>query len=368
MARGARNFVFLSRSALDRPQAKDLVDDLQDHGANVKVVRGDVSKYGDVECAVRAAQGPIGGVIQAAMALKESLWSQMPHWGWHTTIGPKIQGTWNIHNALLTDGRDAQVDFFVMTSSIAGTVGTATESNYCAANAFLDAFARYRNKLGLPAISVGYGMISEFGYLHEHPEIEAFMKRRGIHSINEDEVLQIMDLAITNQLPETWTPYYDRLVGSHILTGVEFEDLKQLRDQGFEGDNTLITDPRAALFGAALKRSINHQSFSSAGGSNLSEQVLKALRDTSRNNTAVLNALGDIISQKVSSLILLPEGKLKSDQQLGDFGLDSMLAAEFRTFIFHALGVDVLFVMFLSHATTVDSLVTFIAEGLRVKS
>ncbi|KAL1869060.1 putative secondary metabolism biosynthetic enzyme [Paecilomyces lecythidis] len=349
-------------------RAKDLVDDLQDHGANVKVVRGDVSKYGDVECAVRAAQGPIGGVIQAAMALKESLWSQMPHWGWHTTIGPKIQGTWNIHNALLADGRDAQVDFFVMTSSIAGTVGTATESNYCAANAFLDAFARYRNKLGLPAISVGYGMISEVGYLHEHPEIEAFMKRRGIHSINEDEVLQIMDLAITNQLPETWTPYYDRLVGSHILTGVEFEDLKQLRDQGFEGDNTLITDPRAALFGAALKRSINHQSFSSAGGSNLSEQVLKALRDTSRNNTAVLNALGDIISQKVSSLILLPEGKLKSDQQLGNFGLDSMLAAEFRAFIFHALGVDVPFVMFLSHTTTVDSLVTFIAEGLRVKS
>ena len=49
----------------------------------------------------------------------------------------------------------------------------ATLSEYCAANAFLDWFARLRNGIGLPAMSVGLGMISEFGYLHKHPDIEA---------------------------------------------------------------------------------------------------------------------------------------------------------------------------------------------------
>ena len=56
-----------------------------------------------------------------------------------------------------------------MTSSVSGSVGTATEGNYCAANYFLDIFARFLKSKGLPGISVGLGMISEVGYLHENP-------------------------------------------------------------------------------------------------------------------------------------------------------------------------------------------------------
>ncbi len=70
-----------------------------------------------------------------------------------------------------------------LTSSISGTVGTATESKCCSSNAFLDLFARYRNSFGLPAVSVGLGMISEVGYLHGHPDIERLMKRKGISVI-----------------------------------------------------------------------------------------------------------------------------------------------------------------------------------------
>ncbi|GKZ79415.1 hypothetical protein AnigIFM56816_003603 [Aspergillus niger] len=161
-------------------------------------------------------------------------------------MSPKVQGTWNLHNALRQNSRDSQLDFFIMTSSISGTVGTATESNYCAANSFLDAFARYRNHLGLPAISIGYGMISEVGYMHEHPDIEALMKRGGVHPINEDELIQIMNMALVNQRPCTWDSRYDHLAGSHILTGVEFTGLQEQRERGFEGDNHVLADPRAA--------------------------------------------------------------------------------------------------------------------------
>jgi hypothetical protein len=64
----------------------------------------------------------------------------MPNKYWHTGIDPKVQGTWNIHNSL--KGHDKDLDFFLLTSSISGSVGTATEANYCAANYFLDNFAR----------------------------------------------------------------------------------------------------------------------------------------------------------------------------------------------------------------------------------
>ena len=91
----------------------------------------------------------------------------MPNEYRHTGIDPKVQGTWNVHNAI--KGKDSELDFFLMSSSISGSVGTATESNYCAANYFLNVFARYRWSLGLPATLVGLGMISEVGYLHDNP-------------------------------------------------------------------------------------------------------------------------------------------------------------------------------------------------------
>ena len=368
MSRGARNFIFLGRSGLAKPAAKALVNDLRKQGANVEVVCGDVGKHEDVERAMKFAILPIGGVIQAAMGLSEALWSGMSHKSWHTSIGPKLQGTWNLHNALREGGRDAQLDFFVMTSSVSGTIGGATGSNYCSANAFLDAFARYRNSLGLPAVSVGLGMISEVGYLHEHPDIEASMKRKGIHAINEDELLQIMDLALMNQHTSAWKPRYDQLASSHLLMGIEFIGLKEQRDRGFDGDDHILADPRASLFAAAFARSTNAgEGIGVSAGHGLPEEVAKALREQGGNGggTSILDAVRMVVAKKMSNLILLPMEKLQSDQKLGEFGLDSMLAAEFRTFIFHALEVDLPFVTLLNKDTSVNSLAQLITKGLQ---
>ncbi|KAJ5100496.1 Acyl transferase/acyl hydrolase/lysophospholipase [Penicillium angulare] len=366
VSRGARRFIFMGRSGVDKPEAKDLVDELISQGAHVTVIRGNVSNYEDVERAVDAADCPIGGVIQAAMALGESLWSEMPHSGWESTLSPKVKGTWNLHNAL-SQGRDSEVDFFVTTSSISGTVGIVTESNYCAANSFLDAFARYRNRLGLPAISIGYGMISEVGYLHEHPDIEALMKRKGVHPINEGELIQIMNMALSNQKPQTWDSRYDHMAGSHLLTGIEFIGLQDQRDRGFEGDNHIFSDPRAALFTASFARRAAGKNETNSSATNVPQDIVRALRD-GQDLGGILDALRAVVSNKISHLILLAEGTLDPDQPLGEFGLDSMLAAEFRTFIFRTFEVDVPFVVLLKRSTTVNLLTSLIFQGLEASA
>lgn len=66
---GARKFVFIGRSGTGKEPARLLVEDLQASGAEVVVIRGDVGVYADVQAAVSAIQGPIGGIIQAAMGL-----------------------------------------------------------------------------------------------------------------------------------------------------------------------------------------------------------------------------------------------------------------------------------------------------------
>lgn len=78
-SRGARHFIFLSRSGADKPEAAALVQELQELtwtqylGLTVQVVRGDVSIREDVNRAILSAKHPIKGVVQAAMVLKVRL-------------------------------------------------------------------------------------------------------------------------------------------------------------------------------------------------------------------------------------------------------------------------------------------------------
>ncbi|KAL4863368.1 KR domain-containing protein [Aspergillus spectabilis] len=159
VTRGARKFAFLGRSGTDKAAARNLVADLEASGADCVVIRGDVCNAEQVRSLITAArrQGPIGGAVQAAMGLNEAIFSVMSNDYWHTGIDPKVHGTSNSYNALQSssfvgddEGSVNGLDFFLMTSSVSGSVGTATEANYCSGNHFLDLFARHLRTRGHP--------------------------------------------------------------------------------------------------------------------------------------------------------------------------------------------------------------------------
>jgi KR domain/Phosphopantetheine attachment site len=255
-------------------------------------------------------------------------------------------GTWNLHNAI--KGKDSELEFFLMTSSISGSVGTATESNYCSANHFLDVFARYRRSLNLPATSIGLGMISEVGYLHENPEIEALLLRKGIQAIDEDELLQIVDISLSSdgRIPHA----YDERAHAHVLTGLEPFGLKELRKKGFEGTNPTLNDPRAALLAAALDGQ-GDIAFKNQDG-NLSAEVVDDLEKGAALGEAVLTH----VTKRFGNLVLLPQPQVDVSKPLGEYGMDSMIAAEFRTWFLQSFSVDIPFLTLLSKTTTVQSL------------
>ena len=233
-----------------------------------------------------------------------------------------------------------------MTSSISGSVGTATESNYCSGNYFLDMFARYRRSLGLPAISVGLGMISEVGYLHENPEIEALLLRKGIQAINEDELLQIIDVALSSEM--TIVHAYDAFAQSHILTGLEPLGLKELRKKGFEGENPTLNDPRASVLAGSLNGDLDMK----GKEDDLPAEIVKSLEEGAPLGEAILQH----IVKRFSNLVLVPLDKVDCSKPLAAYGMDSMIAAEFRTWFFSTFKVDIPFLELLSKNVTISSL------------
>ncbi|KAH8657723.1 polyketide synthase [Xylariales sp. PMI_506] len=362
LGRGARKFVFVGRSGTDKPTARRIVEDLIAAGAECKVVRGDVVNYEDIKKAVDAVDGKIGGVVQAAMGLNEALFTTMPNKYWHTGIDPKVVGTWNIHNAIQAEGKDSELDFFLMTSSVSGSVGTATESNYCAGNHFLDMFARYRRAQGRPALAIGFGMISEIGYLHDNPEIEALLLRKGIQAINEDEFLQITDLAMARpmEVPHVW----DVGAAGHVLTGLEPFGFMELRRKGFDVTNLTFNDPRALVLASVLDSDADVALKAGQDGS-LPAEVAKAMDE---GGATLLEAILRHITVRFGNLVLTAADKVPAQKPLAEFGMDSMIAAEFRTWFFQAFKFDVPFLELLSKTVTVSSLAKMVTDEIESRS
>ncbi|KLO99257.1 putative polyketide synthase [Fusarium fujikuroi] len=372
MTRGARRFVFLGRSGADRPSARQLISRLEKAGATVEVVRGDVCNLSDVTKAVEAcvsAGRHIGGIVQAAMGLSESLFTSMSNEAWHTGIDPKWQGTWNLHNALqvhVDKDQTKEPDFFLLTSSVSGTVGTATESNYCSANGFLDAFARWRRSRGQACVSVGLGMISEVGYLHENPEIESLLLRKGIQPLNEDAFLQIVDLALNSEQG-------GRIDDSHLLTGLESAAIRELSAQGFDvTSHGVLNEARSSILLASVLAEKEAQDVVPQDGhvavvtaaewfksiSSALSPVFASVADSATLHIAIMQ----LIKTRFSNLILVPTDQISEDKPLPNFGVDSMIASEFRSWFWAVLRIDIPFLDIMSTKTTLGTLAELV-EG-----
>ena len=361
VSRGARKFAFLGRSGLRKAAAQNLVQDLEDLGAECAVVTGDVCSAADVEAVMDAAvaMGSVGGVVQAAMGLNEAIFADMPNSYWHTGIDPKVQGTWNLYNKLRSGDRDSQLDFFLLTSSVSGSVGTATECNYCAGNHFLDLFARHLRGRGLPAVSLGLGMISEVGYLHENPEIEALLLRKGIQPIDADELLQLVDLALSSNAVMGIHHPYDALAVAHLLTGLEASGMKELRRRGFSGNHPTLEDPRAGVLLSALEGDDGGRAGHAQDGS-LPAEVAKATEAGETLEQAVL----DHVRRRFGNLVLMKYEAVDVKKPLADYGMASMLGAEFRSWLYQSLAADVPLSTLLGKSCTLETLTDIALEGL----
>ena len=159
-ARGARTLVLVSRG---RPNVATsaAVAALQATGARVDVLNVDVATESGVQrLAEHLRELPrLAGIVHGAGVLDDGILEQMTWERFTRVTAPKVRGGWLLHQ--LT--REMPLDFFIVQTSLMGVLGSAGQSNYGAANAFLDGLAARRRALGLPATAIAWGPWAEGG-------------------------------------------------------------------------------------------------------------------------------------------------------------------------------------------------------------
>jgi acyl carrier protein len=151
---GARRLVLVSRHAAT-VDAVALVRRLNEVGVEVVARSADVADRGQLQAVVDeiGADRPLKGVFHLAGVVADASILQMTTERFAAAIDAKVKGAWNLHG--LTAGQP--LDLFVLFSSAASVLGSPGQSNYAAANAFLDGLAALRRSLGLPGVSVNWG-------------------------------------------------------------------------------------------------------------------------------------------------------------------------------------------------------------------
>ncbi|WP_394836549.1 SDR family NAD(P)-dependent oxidoreductase [Pendulispora rubella] len=300
---GVRHLVLTSRRGEESPGASALVDALEAHGAeSVRVRACDVARreqVADVLSSVDPAH-PWTGILHLAGVLDDATVQGQSAERFERVMGPKVHGALHLHE--LTASMDLRA--FVVFSSAAGTLGSAGQSNYAAANTFLDGLAAHRRSCGLPATSLAWGLWSQAGVgmtSHLGKAELARLRRQGILSLSVDEGLHLFDEALARGGADLVPLKLD-------LAGAERSDA-----------------PVPALWRALVRPRLRRASESAAGTSGLRERLL-ALPEAERTKHLL-----QLVQREIATVLGLTDpGAVQPQHVLRDMGLDSLMAVELR--------------------------------------
>ncbi|WTH66225.1 acyltransferase domain-containing protein (plasmid) [Streptomyces sp. NBC_01546] len=302
---GVRHLVLTSRRGMEAPGAGELVAELESAGAEtVRIVAADVSDRSQAEALLAAPERPWTAVFHLAAVLDDGLLVSQDAERLARVWQPKAEAALHLHE--LTQGLDLAA--FVLFSSAAGVLGGAGQSNYAAANTFLDALAAHRRADGLPATSLSWGLWQQAGQgltaTLGQAEL-ARMRRRGIAALSEPQALAAMDAALASAQPHL------------VPVRLELTPLQRELDNGGDAPallRGLLRAPRKRAGGEAA-----------TGGNGLRDQ-LTALPEGER-----LPRLAQLV-QREAAVVLGASGTagVGAQQVLKELGMDSLMAVELR--------------------------------------
>nr|CAF05649.1 TubD protein [Archangium disciforme] len=207
--------------------------ELEQLGAEVQVYTADVAEEAAVRSVVEqvhARWGKIHGVLHAAATFDDGVIQLRTHEQSSRALRTKVRGSMVLHEVLASEG----LDWFALCSSLASALGSFGQADYCAANAFQDAYAHHLRRQGFTgALALDWGTWRDTGAAmrlvartrrggHEKPPTPL---THPLFDCEQREPGGTHWLGLTLRGGEDWVVDEHRLQGVPTLPGVAYLEL-----------------------------------------------------------------------------------------------------------------------------------------------
>uniref|UniRef100_A0A8C4RWT5 Fatty acid synthase 2 n=1 Tax=Erpetoichthys calabaricus TaxID=27687 RepID=A0A8C4RWT5_ERPCA len=327
--RGGGYIVILSRSGPNPERQFDIANLNNMFGTTISSICCDVGILRDVEKAVAAIRHtfpkvPIRGVFHSAVVLHDGLIQTLNKSHYEQVMRPKVAGVLNLHNTT----RHCQLDYFVCYSSITSFVGNSAQTNYAAANSFLDTFCHYRRRMGLSGQSINWGALN-LGLLLNKDSFQRFLESKGMMIMESSEILEGLENCLLQDNPQQAVCKFNfQNLNNHVLS-----QNASLRRRFF----TVVTEE--------LK--------------NMKANVQQDLQANSASSPDIY------IKSLICEITHTNTEELKEDTSLYILGIDSMLAMTLQNRVFQERNVELPLITLLDSNTTVSMLVSLLRANDR---
>jgi len=346
---GARHLVLVGRKVLpDRktwnsiPKNRnirkkiDTIQSLEEMGAQIKIYSADVGKRTELSLVfdeVAKLGLPLRGIFHVAGIPGHTSTKDLTLDEFTSVLHPKVLGGWLLHQ--LT--KDMELDFFVCFSSASSIWGAQGQAHYASANRFLDNLAHNRTAMGLPSLSIDWGLVGAGGMVSE--EYYKWLLQIGMNEIEPEQGFEMLTRFLNTGLPQA------------ILANIDWKIFKEIYEAR-----------RTRPFFEKIKTQVTQIDRSKEKEKSIILPDFKKLRGEDRKNRIVSYI------QKSVAQILGYEGTSVLDPQLSllDLGLDSLMAVELRNQLRTEVRVDVTLERFID-GSSIQTLANLLFEKLELK-
>ena len=305
--KGAGHIVIFSRRPKVDEKSIDCLTRLANQGpTGIHIFSIDVGNEEEVKPLVQTIEkklGHIRGVLHLAGTFSDGILMQQSKDKLKQVFQPKIEGAWSLHCALFYH----QLDWFVLSSSIAVFTSFGGQINYAAANSYLDVFAKYRRENGLVGQSIQWGIWDEVG-MSNTPGLKKMMKRKGA----------LMNLGYSKEEGED---AFEMLLGT--FPTVVAVTINYWKNEYFEDLDPLFSHIASSDTSArnVEKRAQKVQSFNAT-----TDSIIQVGENTSVDSVEriVLQKIKHILSKEID----LRSDAIANDANFENLGIDSLLGIE----------------------------------------
>ena len=210
-----------------------------------------------------------------------------------------------------------------------------------ASNSFLDAFAQCSQHLRSPVVSLALGQILDVGIVSETPEYQTNLFQMGLHGNNEAEFLGFCETALLKAAEDN----------GYLLAGVDPTNLLQ-KDAAYPVED--MTWARDARFSGILQAVQQLRLDKGPSG----ETSVAGEGDDDHDSEPLVSR----IHKRVARLLYVPADDVQVSRSINAYGIDSMVAAQLRNWLFAKFNANVSLLSLLSPAMTIERLATEITS------